>query len=180
MVHEFTHQWFGDDVSPAAWSDVWLTEGHATWYQTAYAEAKGWGPAEATYRQLYRVGDVYRARYGPVAVPRGGTDAQLFNPDVYGGGALVLYALRQQIGAAAFATLERRWLATYGGRSASTADFVALASSVAGQDLGPFLRAWLYGTRTPPMPGHPDWTVAPATNAAAGALAQRLAASAPR
>ena len=25
-----------------------------------------------------------------------------------------------------------------------------------------FLRDWLYGTKTPRMPGHPDWTVTPA------------------
>jgi hypothetical protein len=24
-----------------------------------------------------------------------------------------------------------------------------------------FLNAWIYGTTTPPMPGHPDWTVEP-------------------
>jgi hypothetical protein len=32
---------------------------------------------------------------------------------------------------------------------------------VAGQDLRGFPGAWLYGTATPPMPGHPDWTVSP-------------------
>ncbi|MDR6977939.1 hypothetical protein J2X68_004663 [Streptomyces sp. 3330] len=28
-----------------------------------------------------------------------------------------------------------------------------------------FLRDWLYGTTTPRMPGHPDWTVTPVTPA---------------
>ena len=46
---------------------------------------------------------------------------------------------------------------------ASTADFIALASKVAGRDLGAFLHAWLYDETTPPMPGHPDWTVDPVT-----------------
>ncbi|HET7831076.1 MAG TPA: hypothetical protein VFL03_16100 [Candidatus Limnocylindrales bacterium] len=26
----------------------------------------------------------------------------------------------------------------------------------------PFLGDWVYGEKTPPMPGHPDWTVTPA------------------
>jgi aminopeptidase N len=52
------------------------------------------------------------------------------------------------------------------GESASTADFVDLASQVAHQDLHAFLNAWLYGTKTPPMPGHPDWTVDPVDQAA--------------
>ena len=30
---------------------------------------------------------------------------------------------------------------------------------VAGRNLTGFLRDWLYGTKTPPMPGHPDWKV---------------------
>ena len=42
-----------------------------------------------------------------------------------------------------------------------TADFIALASEISGQDLTAFLEAWLFGATTPPMPGHPDWTVDP-------------------
>ena len=49
----------------------------------------------------------------------------------------------------------------YEGESASTDDFIALASKVAHRNLHPFLRTWLYGSKTPPMPGHPDWTVNP-------------------
>jgi hypothetical protein len=32
---------------------------------------------------------------------------------------------------------------------------------VAGRNLTGFLRDWLYGTKTPAMPGHPDWKVDP-------------------
>ena len=102
-----------------------------------------------------------RDKYGPVARPRSGAIDDLFNPNVYDGGALALYALRQKVGAKRFNALERRWVAKYRGRSASTDDFIRLASRVAHQDLRTFLIAWLYGTRTPPMPGHPDWTVDP-------------------
>ena len=37
MVHELSHMWFGDSVSPYSWSDLWLNEGHATWYEFLYA-----------------------------------------------------------------------------------------------------------------------------------------------
>jgi aminopeptidase N len=70
--------------------------------------------------------------------------------------------LQQRIGPAAFARLERTWVTRYRDRSPSTADFVALASQVAGRDLRPCLSAWLYAPRTPPMPGHPEWKAAPA------------------
>lgn len=42
--------------------------------------------------------------------------------------------------------------------NAATADFTTLASRVAGRDLTAFFDGWLYGKKTPPMPGHPDWT----------------------
>jgi hypothetical protein len=85
-------------------------------------------------------------------------------------------ALRQEIGADAFERLERRWLSRFRGRSASTLDFIALASEVAGRDLTAFLQAWLHGTKTPPMPGHPDWKVQPPPPASAETPAQAAAA----
>ena len=161
MVHELAHQWFGNSVSPAQWSDVWQNEGHATWYEiTSFVDPDS--PDFTGFAQLiYSLGDVWRAYLGPVAAPYSGEPEWLFNANVYYGGALVLYALRQQIGDATFREVERTWVARFRGRSASTADFIAVASEVSGQDLSAFLGEWLYGTTTPPMPGHPDWTVDP-------------------
>jgi aminopeptidase N len=173
LLHELSHMWFGDSVAPAMWSDLWLNEGHASWYEFLYAEEKGelaedteGYPDETGYatfdelmKAVYAHGDEWRAESGPVALPS--SSETLFDLQRYHGGALVLYALRQVVGDATFQRIERTWLSAYEGRSASTDDFIALASRVAGRDLGPFLRAWVYGTTTPPMPGHPDWTVNP-------------------
>jgi aminopeptidase N len=162
MVHELAHQWFGDSVAPYRWRDVWLNEGHATWYEQLYGAEK-YPEAynfEDNLRAYYSQGDIWRAQYGPVASPNSAVNIlDLFNPNVYQGGATVLYALRQVVGEDAFYAIERRWVRRYEGDSASTEDFIALASRVAHRDLGPFLRDWLYGSKTPPMPGHPDWTV---------------------
>jgi aminopeptidase N len=165
LAHELAHQWFGDSVAPYSWSDVWLNEGHATWYELQYAEHTGrfteysGAPTLAGHmKKVYAQANLYRKTYGPVAAPlKADSMWDVFNPNVYGGGALVLYALRQQIGTPAFQRLERAWVRRHEGRSASTQDFVALASAVARQDLRPFLNDWLYGTTVPAMPGHPDW-----------------------
>ena len=178
MLHELAHEWFGNSVAPYEWSDLWLNEGHASWYEFVWAEEQGflavdtefwpdpigYPTLEALMRAVYAHGDQWRRDFGPVALP---TDEDaMFSFQSYHGGALVLYALRNVVGDATFERIERAWVRRYRGRSASTADFIALASRVARRDLGPFLRDWVYGERTPPMPGHPDWTVDPVTAAA--------------
>jgi aminopeptidase N len=181
LLHELAHMWFGDSVAPYSWSDIWLNEGHASWYEFLFAEEhgelaedtenwpdeQGYADFESLMRAVYAHGDQWRHDSGPVARPLSADN--LFDFQVYHGGALVLYALRQVVGAATFQRIEREWLRTYEGRSASTDDFIALASDVAGRDLTGFLRRWVYGTTTPPMPGHPDWTVDPVQEAAPAA-----------
>jgi aminopeptidase N len=181
LLHELSHMWFGDSVSPASWSDLWLNEGHASWYEFLYAEERGqlaedtegypdddgYATVDELMKAVYAHSDQWRADDGPVALPVSADT--LFSFQVYHGGALVLYALRQTVGAATFQRIERSWLRSYEGKSASTDDFIALASRVAGRDLTGFLRSWLYGTTTPPMPGHPDWTVDPVEAAAPAA-----------
>ncbi|MFE3858019.1 M1 family metallopeptidase [Streptomyces griseorubiginosus] len=160
MVHELAHQWFGDSVSPRTWSDLWLNEGHATWYEALYAEAKAGRTLDARMKAAYGASDRWREAGGPPALPKAPKPGQkigIFRPNVYDGAALVLYALRQEIGRTSFETLERAWVQQHRDGTATTADFVRLASEISGRDLGGFLHDWLYAEKTPPMPGHPDW-----------------------
>ena len=173
QIHELAHQWFGDNVSPEKWADLWLNEGHATWYEGTYADAKGYASFEDRMRADYALGDQYRHDFGPVAAPS--SAESLFSNQPYEGGALALYALRQRIGNAAFQRLERAWVQKYARSTAGTPDFIALASKVTGHDQSAFLTAWLFGTTTPPMPGHPDWTVDPVQTATTLATARATA-----
>ncbi|MGW0576164.1 M1 family metallopeptidase [Streptomyces sp. NPDC002920] len=160
MVHELSHQWFGDSVSPRTWSDLWLNEGHATWYEALYAQEKGGRTLVARMKAAYGASDRWRAAGGPPAHPKEPTPGEkisIFRPNVYDGGALVLYALRQEIGERTFEQVERDWVRDHQDSTAGTADFTRLAERVSGRDLGTFFQAWLYGRKTPPMPGHPDW-----------------------
>ncbi|MEU3514924.1 M1 family metallopeptidase [Streptomyces sp. NPDC006654] len=158
LVHELTHHWTGDSVAIRRWSDLWLSEGHARYYERLYsAEHGGVGMADAM-RAAYEQHDQWRHDDGAPAEP---TEPTLFKVMRYDGSALVLYALREKVGDEAFDRIERAWVTRYRGRAAGTRDFVALASEVAGEDLTPFLTPWLYGPVTPAMPGHPDWHVDP-------------------
>lgn len=164
MMHELVHSYFGNSVSPATWADLWINEGHADFYGLLYRYERGWPDSlgmttlEARMKNTYAQGDQWRHDWGPVAAPN---EANLFEGQRYLGGVLVLYALRNLVGEDAFNALERAFLDRYRNSSASTQDYIAVASEVSGQDLSGFLRDWLYGTKTPRMPGHPDWTVTP-------------------
>jgi aminopeptidase N len=190
LLHELSHMWFGDSVSPYEWSDLWLNEGHASWYEFLYAEEKGFLEGDTEFypdptgyadfdelmQAVYKHGDQWRAQSGPVALPT--SSDTLFDLQRYHGGALVLYALRQKIGDAAFQKIERAYVTRFKDRSVSTDDYIGLAAQVSGRaDVGPFLRDWLYGTKTPAMPGHPDWTVLPADTPLSAAKAASSSAA---
>src|SRR5262249_32954008 len=154
-----SHQWFGDSVAPATWSDIWLNEGHATWYEMTWAAPRGYlatdtglgaNTLDGVMKRIYAAGDRYRSRFGPVALPQG--PAYQFSNIACSGAALVLRAWRQRGGPAAFARLGRGWAQDNAGQPRSTDDFIASASRSPGQDLTGFLGAGPYGPHTPPMP----------------------------
>ena len=146
LVHELAHQWFGDDVSLASWRDIWLNEGFATYMEWLWDEHQ----SQSMVADL--AGPEYRRHLPPPGDP---PLNNLFNRSVYGRGALTLYALRARIGDAAFFATLRAWVDRFGGRSATTEDFIALAEEISGTDLTAFFQGWLYEATQPDLPGLP-------------------------
>jgi aminopeptidase N len=147
IAHETSHQWFGDSVSLNAWPDIWLNEGFATWSEWIYAERHGGQSAQATFDQELRLpaGDGFWAT--PPAKLGGAAD--LFGSVVYTRGAMTLQALRAKIGDPKFFQLLRTWCADHRNGNATTADFIALAKKVSGQNLDKFFQVWLYAPAKP-------------------------------
>ena len=175
MLHELAHMWFGDSVSPYEWSDLWNNEGHASWYEFLYAESRGqlaedtedwpdpqgYATFEELMRAIYAHGDEWRRDYGPVAAifsgdpstcsaSRSTTEARSCSTHCARGSAPPRSSAWKGPGCSAMRASRR-----------APADYIALATEVSGVDVTAFLRDWLYGTKTPPMPGRPDWTVNP-------------------
>jgi aminopeptidase N len=138
LSHELAHQWFGDDVSPATWRDIWLNEGFATYAEWLWEDHALGVPLTVNVDRARRAVD----RPGSTSVDDPGVGA-MFATVVYQRGALTLDALRHTVGDTTFFTLLRTYVQRYGGRSASTHDLVALAGQVAGRDLTSFFAAWL-------------------------------------
>jgi aminopeptidase N len=153
IVHELAHQWFGDSVSLERWQDIWLKEGFATYTELLWLEHRSGRTAveqrvAAMYQQLAQ-----QARVGTYRPPGDPAADDLYTDAVYDGGALVLYALRHQIGDDAFFETLRTYLQRYRYGNAGSDDFIAVAEEVSGQDLGPFFDDWLYSQPMPPLPG---------------------------
>lgn len=146
LSHELAHQWFGNAVSPATWRDVWLNESFATYGEWLWLDHIG----EETLDESANSALATREP-GSTARP---TVEDMFGFNSYDGGAVVLQALRKTIGDEAFFTLLRRWVNENVGTARSTADFIALATEVAGRDLTEFFDTWLFATMLPPqLPG---------------------------
>jgi aminopeptidase N len=147
VAHELAHQWFGNSVSPANWQDIWLNEGFASYASALWIEhTQGQEAFEEEMRDYYAAID--SRNYSPGAPP----EDDLFNRGVYLQGAWVLHALRLEVGDETFFAILRAYYDRFQYANASTADFMAVAEEVSGQDLSALFDAWLFAGGVPPVP----------------------------
>ena len=144
VAHELAHQWFGNNVSVEAWSDLWLNEGFATYAEVLWLEARdGEFDFDMWAKNLGFQADALNGSIQPPPVDN------LFSQGVYQRGALTLHALRVEVGDEAFFDILKQWNVRFAGESAGTADFEALAEELSGQDLADLFDQWLRQAELP-------------------------------
>jgi aminopeptidase N len=148
IVHELAHQWFGNSLTIADWSHIWLNEGFATYAEWLWSERTGGRSAAAHAREWHsRV-----ASWGPdVVLADPGVD-RMFDPQVYKRGALALHALRAHMGDPAFFALLRDWPARHRHSTVTTADFADLVRAHGGDGAATVLDTWTRRKPLPPLP----------------------------
>ncbi|MFG6403455.1 M1 family aminopeptidase [Microbacterium sp. P04] len=155
LIHELAHQWYGDNVSPVTWTDIWINEGMATWGPTFYNSPEGFGTSANTTETSYFNSWNSRGPTDPVweIAPGRQTDsAALYDYQTYTRGAQFWEALRIAIGDDAFFATLKEWQVRYAGQSKTGADLKALAQELSGRDLTAFYQDWILDADKPAWP----------------------------
>lgn len=162
LQHEFSHEWFGNQVTNADWDDMWIHEGFGTYMQPLYgqylygdmpyfsmlqeerSDLKNAYPVVAGHSQFEH--QVYDAKTGP-------------GNDIYYKGSLMLHSLRALIGDRAFFESIRRLVygrpdpkpGNFTPRYANTHDYIEIVHQVTGRDLSWFFNVYLYEAALPKL-----------------------------
>lgn len=151
LVHELAHEWWGNSVTAADWSDFWLHEGFASYAEAVYLErTRG---RDAADRHLARVRRSV-PRSGSLARPAGSSAREAYSGLLYGRGAMVLATLRHYLDddAVWWASL-RAFQARFRHGNATTADFRGVLEEHSGRDWGRFFDEWVRGEGAPRLSG---------------------------
>ena len=150
VAHEAAHQWIGNSVSLADWSDIWLNESFGTYAEGLWVEhTTGRAALDRWIRDRYQYVVDSREELSPPGKPPAD---KLFNGGVYDWGALALHALRLEVGDEAFFEILRTYYDRFKGSNVRTSDFITMAEEVSGQDLAAFFDSWLYNEEIAPIP----------------------------
>ena len=147
IIHESAHEWFGNSVSAADRSDMWIHEGWATYLECLYVEYR-WGKADGLkYANAYK-SKVQNQR--PIIATRGANDTP--PDDQYFKGALFLNTLRRVVND------DRRWwklihdyYRNFQYQNIMTEDAVTYFNQQTGMNLTPIFHQYLRHTGIPTL-----------------------------
>ncbi len=156
VAHELAHQWFGDLVTCRDWSNGWLNEGFATYFENMWNEhdlgRDAFKQSMLGMKEWYMDEDKHYRR--PIVYHVFHDDGfELFDGHMYGKGAWVLHMLRHQLGDAAFKRAVKTYLERYRAKEVITADLERTFEESTGRSLAHYFQQWVYSG------GYPEFTV---------------------
>jgi hypothetical protein len=146
VVHELSHQWWGDMITCESWGHIWLNEGWASYSEALYyLEKDGW----ASYHS-YMNGMAYTGS-GTIFVTDTMSVWTIFNSNLsYDKGAWVVHMLRGVLGDQVFFDgVDAYYHSEYQHAAATTEKFRDVFEGATGVELDWFFQQWIYGSYQP-------------------------------
>lgn len=154
IAHELGHMWFGDNVTCATWSDIWINEGFATYSDYLANEfINGWESGKAF---------MYNTQQHAMSIPDGsiyipadeiypGNEWRIFSGELsYDKGAAIIHMLRHEIqDDELFFEVLKSFQTDFSGGTATGNDFKETAEEITGMDFTQFFDQWYYGQGYP-------------------------------
>ncbi|HEV7398461.1 MAG TPA: M1 family metallopeptidase [Pyrinomonadaceae bacterium] len=147
IIHESGHEWFGNSISAADVSDMWIHEGWTTYLECLYVEYR-WGKADGL---KYTNGYKTKVRNQKPIISERGVNAEP-PQDMYFKGALFLNTLRSVVDD------DKRWWALirdfyqhFKHQNIMTEDVVAYFNKQTGMNLTPIFDQYLRHTALPTL-----------------------------
>jgi aminopeptidase N len=153
IAHEIAHQWFGDSVTESTWSDLWLSEGFATYFAGLFVQRFEGEEAFQKYMEK-AAGNVFeyeKKSRKPIFDRDTENLMELLNENNYQKGAWVLHMLRSNLGDDAFFRGIRNYYEAHKNATATTEDLRAALEKASGKNLRSFFARWVYDS------GHPQY-----------------------
>ena len=153
IAHEIAHQWFGDSVTQSTWSDLWLSEGFATYFAGLFVQRY---ESEEAFQRYMRdaAASVFayeKRKRTPIFDRDTESLMELLNANNYQKGAWVLHMLRSNLGDDVFFRGIRAYYESHKNSVASTEDLRAALEKASGKNLRAFFARWVYDS------GHPQY-----------------------
>jgi len=163
VAHEIAHQWFGDSVTESTWSDLWLSEGFATYFAGLFIQKSQGELAFQGY--MKRAADAvfeYEHKSKTPIFDRETEDLnRLLNPNNYQKGAWVLHMLRSRLGDEDFFKGVRAYYESHKNGNATSEDLRSALEKASGKDLSNFFRRWIYESGHPVYKLRAQWNSQP-------------------
>jgi aminopeptidase N len=161
--HELAHQWFGDFVTARSWSDIWLNESFATYFQAMWDE-HNLGHNDFLYLDVKSNQDQYYQAWGrgqrrPIVTRNYANPDSVFDTYAYPRGGAVLHMLRTFLGEDNWWRSINHYLTKYAHQPVETEQFRIAIEETTGQPMDWFFDEWVYRM------GHPVFRVTQDYNA---------------
>lgn len=151
IAHELAHQWFGDSLALADWSDIWLNESFASYSEGLWVE-ESQGGSEALDSWVQGEFASAARNFDNYSTPGDPPPGNLFNGGVYTWGSLGLHALRQEIGDDAFFDSLRTYTSRFENGNVTPEDFISITEEVSNQELDSLFERWFYNEELASIP----------------------------